>query len=192
MSMREPAMFRRDLLKSALLGAAAIAAGRAVRPTPARAAESATPLDTLSNELDHQLFGDDGLGAANSNRADRLRPRQGPRPDVRARRRRRILRRLVLRFLPRSLRSWARHGRVARNGGGDIRRVLHRLVADFGPFPAASLAVRVLRPFSADLRSPRAALLSERQPAEGAETQRGGERRRDADLANNWPCGARR
>ena len=54
-------MFRRDLLKSALLGTAAIATGRAVRPTAALAAESATPLDTLSNELDHQLFGDDGL-----------------------------------------------------------------------------------------------------------------------------------
>src|ERR1700722_3692267 len=54
-------MFRRELLKSALLGAAAIAAGRAVGPVAARAAESAMPLDTLSNELDHQLFGDDGL-----------------------------------------------------------------------------------------------------------------------------------
>ena len=49
-------MFRRDLLKSALLSAAAI-----VRPAAALAAESAAPLDTLSNELDRQLFGDDGL-----------------------------------------------------------------------------------------------------------------------------------
>src|SRR5277367_417448 len=61
MSMREAAMFRRDVLKSALLGAAAIATARAVRSETALAAESATPLDTLSNELDRQLFGDDGL-----------------------------------------------------------------------------------------------------------------------------------
>ena len=54
-------MFRRDLLKSALLSFAAVATGRAVRATAALAAESAPPLDTLSNELDHQLFGDDGL-----------------------------------------------------------------------------------------------------------------------------------
>jgi NTE family protein len=54
-------MFRRDMLKSALLGAAAIASVDALRPAEALAAESITPLDTLSDELDHQLFGDDGL-----------------------------------------------------------------------------------------------------------------------------------
>ena len=53
-------MFRRDLLKSALLGTAAIATARAMRSETARAAEGA-PLQTLSDELDHQLFGDDGL-----------------------------------------------------------------------------------------------------------------------------------
>jgi hypothetical protein len=46
-------MFRRDVLKSALLGTAAIATGHIMRPTAAPAAESATLLDTLSNELDH-------------------------------------------------------------------------------------------------------------------------------------------
>src|SRR3984885_5343572 len=54
-------MFRRPLLKSALLSFAAVATARAVWPTAALAAETQTPLDTLSNELDHQLFGDDGL-----------------------------------------------------------------------------------------------------------------------------------
>jgi hypothetical protein len=54
-------MFRRDLLKSAFLSFAAVATGRAVGPVAARAAESVTLLDTLSNELDHQLFVDDGL-----------------------------------------------------------------------------------------------------------------------------------
>ena len=53
-------MFRRDVLKSALLGAAAIAT---LPPAveDGSAAASATPLDALSDELDHQLFGDDGL-----------------------------------------------------------------------------------------------------------------------------------
>ena len=51
-------MFRRDLLKSALLGAAAIATGRAVRPTAALAAESATPLDTLVEHLEEQQPGE--------------------------------------------------------------------------------------------------------------------------------------
>src|SRR5580698_8672495 len=60
-SDREKAMFRRDMLKSALLSAAAIASVDALRPAEALAAESITPLDTLSDELDHQLFGDDGL-----------------------------------------------------------------------------------------------------------------------------------
>src|SRR3984957_12752565 len=59
--MRDPAMFRRDVLKSALLGTAAIATGRIMRPETALAATSAAPLDALSDELDHQLFGDDGL-----------------------------------------------------------------------------------------------------------------------------------
>ena len=54
-------MFRRDLLKSALLGAAAIATARVMQSETASAAESATPLQRLSDELDHQLFGDDGL-----------------------------------------------------------------------------------------------------------------------------------
>jgi NTE family protein len=54
-------MFRRDFLKSALLGTAAIATARAIQSETARAAQSATPLHTLSDELDHQLFGDDGL-----------------------------------------------------------------------------------------------------------------------------------
>ena len=54
-------MFRRELLKSALLGAAAIGSARALPPADALAAESATPLEALSNELDDQLFGDDGL-----------------------------------------------------------------------------------------------------------------------------------
>jgi len=49
------------MLKSALLGAAAIASVDALRPAEALAAESITPLDTLSDKLDHQLFGDDGL-----------------------------------------------------------------------------------------------------------------------------------
>src|ERR1700677_2871688 len=98
-------------------------------------------------------------GAADSNAAHRLRPRQRPRPDARAWWGRGILRRLVLWFLPRSLRTWARHGRIARDGGGDVRRVLHGLVADFWPFPAAPLGVLVLRPFSPALRAPRAALL---------------------------------
>ena len=65
-----------------------------------------------------------------------------------------------------------------------LSRRLHGFVADFWPFPAAPLAVRVLRPFSADLRSPRAALLPERQPAESAETQRGWkDDRGEADFA---------
>jgi NTE family protein len=54
-------MFRRDVLKSALLGTAAIATGHIMRPETALAATSAAPLDALSDELDHQLFGDDGL-----------------------------------------------------------------------------------------------------------------------------------
>src|ERR1700744_3430903 len=60
-SNKEPAMFRRDVLKTALLGAAAIATAPGTPPDPALAAESASPLDALSDELDHQLFGDDGL-----------------------------------------------------------------------------------------------------------------------------------
>jgi NTE family protein len=54
-------MIRRELFKSALLGAAAIASARALRPAVALATEGVTPLDALSDELDRQLFGDDGL-----------------------------------------------------------------------------------------------------------------------------------
>jgi NTE family protein len=55
-------MIRRDLLKTALVGAAAIAASPGGLGT-ALAAGSA-PLEELSNQLDHQLFGDDGLARA--------------------------------------------------------------------------------------------------------------------------------
>jgi NTE family protein len=54
-------MFRRDLLKSAVLGTGAIALTRALRSDAALAASSAAPLDALSDQVDHQLFGDDGL-----------------------------------------------------------------------------------------------------------------------------------
>jgi NTE family protein len=54
-------MFRRDVLKSALLVAAAVATTPAVQSEPALAAASTSLLDTLSDELDHQLFDDDGL-----------------------------------------------------------------------------------------------------------------------------------
>ena len=54
-------MLRRDVLKSTLLGTAAIASARALRPAGALAAARMNPLDTLSDELDRQLFSDDGL-----------------------------------------------------------------------------------------------------------------------------------
>jgi NTE family protein len=54
-------MFRRDVLKSTLLAAAAIATPLAIDSATAFAAEGSSPLDTLSDELDRQLFGDDGL-----------------------------------------------------------------------------------------------------------------------------------
>jgi len=53
-------MIRRDLLKSAVLGAAAIATGPVAQSETARAADAA-PLSALSSELDHQLFGGDDL-----------------------------------------------------------------------------------------------------------------------------------
>ncbi len=112
-------MFRRDLLKSALLGTAAIATARAMQSETARAAESATPLQTLSDELDHQLLGDDGLARPISTEPTVSDLAKGLDRTLALRRRRRILRRLVLRLLPRSLRSWARHGRPARDGRGD-------------------------------------------------------------------------
>src|SRR6202044_4053818 len=48
-------------LKSALLGTAAIATARAMQSETALAAASVMPLDALSDELDHQFFGGDGL-----------------------------------------------------------------------------------------------------------------------------------
>ena len=160
-------MFRRDLLKSALLGAAAIATGRAVRPVAARAAESATLFDTLSNELDRQLFGDDGLA--------RPIPTQPTVSDLA----KGLDRTLALGGGGEYYVAWYCgffHGLY--DHGLDMAALPEMVVGTSagsyigssltsGPFPAAPLAVRVLRPFSADLRSARAALFPECQPADG-------------------------
>src|SRR5690242_6931368 len=48
---RDPTMFRRDVLKSALLAATAVATTAAAQSEPALAEASRSPLDALSDEL---------------------------------------------------------------------------------------------------------------------------------------------
>jgi NTE family protein len=55
-------MLRRDLWKTALIGSAALASGAgAISSGPARAAEAGGALDAMADQLNHELFDNDGL-----------------------------------------------------------------------------------------------------------------------------------